>query len=1169
MIPADATAEDDPTIVYGEATAEEKAAHTSWVSGEVVYDGAIATVTVNVTDDGEGTLDVTYNGDDTLPEIKFTNGDKKEEDTGAAVRKIWEDQDNAQGMRPDSINVVLLQNSVPYTADYTLNWYTSETGEEKDSRVVKAGGPTALTKDMYICVMQNAGGEIDSVAKYYPYGAWVEGLPKVDDQGNEYYYAWMEADELPEGTAPLDQAVLDQNTLSGLGYVLDRVVCDGGMTTLVNSYAPDKTAATVLKRWEGAEEGELDEVTLTATLRRGTEAEETAEGAVDVGGRYVLPDEDFTREVELTEENRWVQTVSDLDRYALVNGEKVEYIYYWTEDEVTLPAGFVYVGSELLKAADETDEDGNVTMTFANITVLTNSRLVGEVSIPVYKTLENRAFREGDEWRFRIEETDQDGNVLDEQAHLPAVTEFAFAASDGMEEQAYAGEFGPMYYGLDDLTKDEASGKYTGTFYYRLTEVTKVNGVVNGAAHLIKVEVTYDAEAEESPWIVTCYDGDKKIDPQNTERPLDVNFVNTQGSGEGELKVEKVLNGREWRNSDTFNFTLKPLRAFVDGELKDAADVPMPAMEEGETAKTVTITSADKDEETEKYLKSFGAITYELPGVYVYEIRETVASEESGMVYDLTPRTVTVTVTEPVNPDEDGNYSYEWIITYNGRALDDETPDANVTTFTNTYSTPDTEEVEVTKKWEDNADEAQVRPEYIKLILTGMAGETEAVSRTVYLGSDEITDTWTYLFQGLPSETVDGTEIVYTVTEQLPPEWKPVMDEEGEITGWKNEGGFIYGMTITDETKTVVNHITAPELTDITVSKTWEDAYNQDGIRPDYINITLHNDKNTKKITVTVKPDDDGSWSYTFENLRVKTDDGETITYTVTEELPAGWHQSADGLTWTNEDGQAYVCDAGENGVWAVADGEAALKNTHKPEETEVEAAKVWDDSQDEDGLRPEKVTVTLYADGKKALDENGEPLTAELTADNEWKASFTALPKFKPGSQGVEVLYTIEETAVTGTADDPSVEWTQEGAVWYLNPDIKTVFYISYVEGTTVVNTHVPLKAKLRIEKTWVDTDPADRPEQLTFIVMANGEPALDKDGNVITFTLFKKDFDEDTDVWEGILNGLPAVDAEGYPIEYTAEEYLPSDSPYTPREGDPERSWLNGDVITDAVPK
>ena len=44
----------------------------------------------------------------------------------------------------------------------------------------------------------------------------------------------------------------------------------------------------------------------------------------------------------------------------------------------------------------DTDEDGNVTMTFANITVLTNSRLVGEVSIPVYKTLENRAFREGD-----------------------------------------------------------------------------------------------------------------------------------------------------------------------------------------------------------------------------------------------------------------------------------------------------------------------------------------------------------------------------------------------------------------------------------------------------------------------------------------------------------------------------------------------------------------------------------------------------------------------------------------------------------------------------------------------------------------------------------------------------------------------------------------------------
>ncbi|MFR7388399.1 MAG: Cna B-type domain-containing protein [Blautia faecis] len=41
------------------------------------------------------------------------------------------------------------------------------------------------------------------------------------------------------------------------------------------------------------------------------------------------------------------------------------------------------------------------------------------------------------------------------------------------------------------------------------------------------------------------------------------------------------------------------------------------------------------------------------------------------------------------------------------------------------------------------------------------------------------------------------------------------------------------------------------------------------------------------------------------------------------------------------------------------------LTNTYAPEETSVSVRKVWNDSSNQDGIRPAVVTVQLYADGK------------------------------------------------------------------------------------------------------------------------------------------------------------------------------------------------------------
>lgn len=41
------------------------------------------------------------------------------------------------------------------------------------------------------------------------------------------------------------------------------------------------------------------------------------------------------------------------------------------------------------------------------------------------------------------------------------------------------------------------------------------------------------------------------------------------------------------------------------------------------------------------------------------------------------------------------------------------------------------------------------------------------------------------------------------------------------------------------------------------------------------------------------------------------------------------------------------------------------LTNRYTPEQTDLTVVKAWDDADNQDGIRPEKVTVALVADGK------------------------------------------------------------------------------------------------------------------------------------------------------------------------------------------------------------
>ena len=131
------------------------------------------------------------------------------------------------------------------------------------------------------------------------------------------------------------------------------------------------------------------------------------------------------------------------------------------------------------------------------------------------------------------------------------------------------------------------------------------------------------------------------------------------------------------------------------------------------------------------------------------------------------------------------------------------------------------------------------------------------------------------------------------------------------------------------------------------------------------------------------------------------------------------------------------------------------FENVHAPK-TSVQVTKVWNDNNNQDGKRPESVTIKLLADGKVV---EGKTLT--LTAANNWTGTFSDLDGYKAGKK---IAYTVEEitisngyeVSVTGTAAD----------------------------GYTVTNTyHAPKMGGITIEKEVTGTQ-GDKDKKFHFTV-------------------------------------------------------------------------------------
>lgn len=106
-------------------------------------------------------------------------------------------------------------------------------------------------------------------------------------------------------------------------------------------------------------------------------------------------------------------------------------------------------------------------------------------------------------------------------------------------------------------------------------------------------------------------------------------------TGTAEAKLTKVLTGKAW-NGDSFTFKIEAVSNTAGIELDQQ---PMPA----QTEVTVNAATGEDAEGNDQATFSFGKISYDTPGTYVYKVAE-VAGDNPGITYSTNEATITVTV---------------------------------------------------------------------------------------------------------------------------------------------------------------------------------------------------------------------------------------------------------------------------------------------------------------------------------------------------------------------------------------------------------------------------------------------------------------------------------------------------------------------------------------------
>lgn len=284
--------------------------------------------------------------------------------------------------------------------------------------------------------------------------------------------------------------------------------------------------------------------------------------------------------------------------------------------------------------AEVTYPNGAVAVAFTN-KYATSSTYNG---IQVEKTLQGRNMAAG-EFGFTIEGgddasaallVDADKQFTNENNRADGVADVMTKLSGHTFTQADSGkhyEFTVKETIPNGAVQDQATGLWyveaTGLYY-------------DGANHVVTIDVADDGNGQLK--VTTKVDGHDGsiVSFVNKYRAQDVSFDTANA------ELNKILQGRDWIENDSFDFTIKALDA----------DAPMP-MRDGSEVSSVTLKSPNsKDGDAVPF--SFGQITFtsdmvkDAPGhtrTFAYEVTET-AGNLPGIQYSTNKATIQITVSD-------------------------------------------------------------------------------------------------------------------------------------------------------------------------------------------------------------------------------------------------------------------------------------------------------------------------------------------------------------------------------------------------------------------------------------------------------------------------------------------------------------------------------------------
>ena len=278
-------------------------------------------------------------------------------------------------------------------------------------------------------------------------------------------------------------------------------------------------------------------------------------------------------------------------------------------------------------------------------------------------------------------------------------------------------------------------------------------------------------------------------------------------------------------------------------------------------------------------------------------------------------------------------------------------PSENNFKITNKFVVPNEKiAIPIKKIWKDNNNIANKRPNEIVIELKA----DNVILEEITLSS---TTNWEYTFNNLPKYNDKANEIAYTIDEKETPTFYSKEINNYEIT----------------------NTFYVPNDTiEITAQKIWDDNNNEAQKRPSSITLQIKDSNGVVKEQVV---NASNNWEFTFTNLPKYDSFANEISYSVDEKETIDYYvKNIVGNKITNK--------------FVVPDDKITIP-----------VKKEWDDMNNKNNTRPETVTIQVKDEDGKVVSE------ALLSENNNWQYEFE-IPKYN--NKAEEIKYSIDEKEVS-----------------------------------------------------------------------------------------------------------------------------------------------------------